>query len=44
VAAGVAQAPSFVPLRGKICPTCGGRFEGVAAFCVNDGTQLVLLN
>ena len=44
VAAGVAQAPSFVPLRGKICPTCGGRFEGAAAFCVNDGTQLVLLN
>jgi hypothetical protein len=43
-AAGMAQAPSFVPLRGKICPTCGGRFEGTAAFCVNDGTQLVLLN
>ena len=32
------------PRRGKICPTCGGRFEGVSAFCTNDGTQLVLIN
>ncbi len=32
------------PTRGKICPTCGGRFEGVAAFCGKDGTALVLLN
>ena len=32
------------PPRGKICPTCGGRFDGVAAFCGKDGTQLVLLN
>lgn len=30
--------------RGKICPTCGGRFEGSAAFCGKDGTQLVLVN
>jgi hypothetical protein len=30
--------------RGKICPTCGSRFEGASAFCVKDGTQLVLLN
>jgi hypothetical protein len=32
------------PSRGKICPTCGGRFEGTAAFCGKDGTALVLLN
>jgi hypothetical protein len=31
-------------LRGKICPTCGGRFDGTAGFCGKDGTQLVLLN
>lgn len=32
------------PKRGKICPTCGDRFDGVADFCGKDGTQLVLLN
>ena len=30
--------------RGKICPTCGGRFDGAAVFCGKDGTALVLLN
>jgi len=30
--------------KGKICPTCGGRFEGEASFCGKDGTALVLLN
>ncbi len=30
--------------RGKICPTCGVRFDRAAAFCGKDGTQLVLLN
>lgn len=30
--------------RGKICPTCGGRFDGSAVFCGKDGTALVLLN
>ena len=30
--------------RGKICPTCGDRFEGAADFCGKDGTTLVLLN
>jgi hypothetical protein len=30
--------------RGKICPTCGDRFEGSAGFCGKDGTALVLLN
>jgi hypothetical protein len=30
--------------RGKICPTCGDRFDGGAEFCGKDGTQLVLLN
>lgn len=38
--AGVAGAAP----RGKICPTCGGRFEGAATFCGKDGTALVLLN
>ncbi|MBX3188034.1 MAG: hypothetical protein KF819_13515 [Labilithrix sp.] len=32
------------PKRGKICPTCGDRFDGTADFCGKDGTQLVLLN
>ncbi|HSO34305.1 MAG TPA: hypothetical protein VLT33_17335 [Labilithrix sp.] len=36
--------PSTSPKRGKICPTCGDRFEGGADFCGKDGTQLVLLN
>lgn len=30
--------------QGKICPTCGDRFEGAATFCGKDGTQLVLIN
>ncbi len=30
--------------RGKICPTCGDRFDGAASFCGKDGTSLVLLN
>jgi hypothetical protein len=30
--------------KGKICPTCGGRFDGAAAFCGKDGTALVLIN
>ena len=30
--------------RGKICPTCGARFDGAATFCGKDGTSLVLLN
>jgi hypothetical protein len=30
--------------KGKICPTCGGRFDGAATFCGKDGTALVLLN
>lgn len=32
------------PKRGKICPSCGDRFDGAADFCGKDGTQLVLLN
>ena len=41
-----ALAPAGVAAvgRGKICPTCGERFEGTADFCGKDGTQLVLLN
>jgi hypothetical protein len=39
--ASLAAAP---PSRGKICPTCGDRFDGTAGFCGKDGTALVLLN
>ncbi len=39
-----AGAVSAVSKRGKICPTCGERFEGGATFCGKDGTQLVLIN
>ena len=35
---------SAAPKRGKICPTCGDRFDGGADFCGKDGTILVLLN
>ncbi len=30
--------------RGKICPTCGARFDSAASFCGKDGTALVLVN
>jgi hypothetical protein len=30
--------------RGKVCPTCGERFEGTDTFCGKDGSQLVPLN
>jgi hypothetical protein len=41
-----AAASSAAPTvsRGKICPTCGERFDGRAEFCGKDGTMLVLLN
>lgn len=39
-----ASVRGVTPSRGKICPTCGGRFEGAADFCGKDGTQLVPLN
>lgn len=42
VHAAIGQRPP--PARGKICPTCGERFDGAAEFCGKDGTQLVLLN
>jgi predicted amidophosphoribosyltransferase len=43
--AGAGAAPAQGPAqRGKICPSCGGRFEGGSTFCAKDGTQLVLLN
>jgi hypothetical protein len=32
------------PSRGKICPTCGERYDGEAEFCGKDATKLVLLN
>lgn len=41
--AAIAMSPAS-PKRGKICPTCGDRFDGAADFCGKDGTQLVLLN
>ncbi len=41
-AAGAAnQNPSQ---RGKICPSCGSRFDGTCSFCGKDGAALVLLN
>jgi hypothetical protein len=43
-AAGGIATSSAAPKRGKICPTCGDRFDGAADFCGKDGTQLVLLN
>jgi hypothetical protein len=39
-----ALAPVPAPTRGKICPSCGERFDGTSDFCGKDGTQLVLLN
>jgi len=39
-----ALAPAPAVTKGKICPTCGGRFDGTAGFCGKDGTALVLLN
>lgn len=46
VHAAMAQRTGAAPLasRGKICPTCGDRFDGGAEFCGKDGTVLVLLN
>jgi hypothetical protein len=41
--AAIVQSPQS-PKRGKICPTCGDRFEGGADYCGKDGTALVLLN
>jgi hypothetical protein len=37
-------APPTMSVKGKICPTCGDRFDGSATFCGKDGTALVLLN
>lgn len=37
-------APVKAGPKGKICPTCGSRYEGSAVFCGKDGTSLVLLN
>jgi hypothetical protein len=36
--------PQTPASRGKICPTCGERYPGEAAFCGKDATMLVLLN
>ena len=46
VHAAIAQrsGPATLASRGKICPTCGDRFDGGAEFCGKDGTVLVLLN
>jgi hypothetical protein len=43
-AAIAAQRAPATAARGKICPTCGERFEGGAEYCGKDGTVLVLLN
>src|SRR6185436_6458369 len=35
-----APSPSAAPRkRGKICPTCGGRYASEAEFCGKDGTS-----
>ena len=39
-----AGAASTKPARGKICPSCGDRFDGPSTFCGKDGTALVLIN
>ncbi len=44
VHAAIATKATAPAKRGKICPTCGERFDGGAEFCGKDGTQLVLLN
>jgi len=38
------DAPRLAAARGKICPTCGERFDGASTFCGKDGSQLVPLN
>jgi hypothetical protein len=38
------KRPVAAVSRGKICPTCGTRYEGGATFCGKDGTSLVLVN
>jgi hypothetical protein len=39
-----AQQQPLAAERGKICPSCGGRYGGEATFCGKDGTALVLVN
>ncbi len=43
VAAAGAVAQSTAQ-RGKICPSCGSRFDGACSFCGKDGASLVVLN
>lgn len=44
-AAAIARAAAVGPAkRGKICPTCGDRFDANADYCSKDGTHLVLIN
>jgi hypothetical protein len=43
-AAGPPRAAPKVAARGKICPTCGERYDSEATFCGKDATTLVLLN
>jgi len=40
----IAQKAPVSTERGKICPSCGGRYSGEATFCGKDGTALVLVN
>jgi hypothetical protein len=43
--AAMARAAAASPAkRGKICPTCGDRFDANADYCAKDGTHLVLIN
>ena len=34
----------FVEKKGKICPTCGSRYDAESTFCGKDGTALVIVN
>jgi hypothetical protein len=38
------KAPPRRARKGKICPTCGERYESEATFCGKDGTELVPVN
>ena len=40
----LAQRQAPAPLQKKICPVCGGQYEGDAEFCGSDGATLVPIN
>jgi hypothetical protein len=40
----LAQREEPAPVQKKICPVCGGQYEGDAEFCGADGATLVPIN